>query len=147
MEEMLQINSVQIRGWTSEMLQIECKTEGPGHSSGDPSLGGGGNTGHGTKFVQIYTLIYPYIHILHIIHISIYLIVYIYIYIQMYITIIFYVWCLISPGFVPSDFIAPSCSRLQVQLEVRPWLNNLLAVNEQHWVIWLMMVNIWLIYG
>ena len=35
-------NSVQIRGWTSEMLQIACKTEGLGHHLGDHTIGGGG---------------------------------------------------------------------------------------------------------
>ena len=34
-------NSVQIRGWTSEMLQIACKTEGLGHHLKDHTIGGG----------------------------------------------------------------------------------------------------------
>ena len=34
-------NSVQIRGWTSEMLQIACKTEGLGHHLADHTIGGG----------------------------------------------------------------------------------------------------------
>ena len=46
-------NSVQIRVWTSEMLQIACKTE---NSSGDPSHGGGGNTGHGTIYIYMYII-------------------------------------------------------------------------------------------
>ena len=34
-------NSVQIRGWTSEMLQIACKTEGLGHHLGTHTMAGG----------------------------------------------------------------------------------------------------------
>ena len=51
-------NSVQIRGWTSEMLQIACKTEGLGHHLGDHTIGGGGSrTPTGTIYVYMY--IYP----------------------------------------------------------------------------------------
>ena len=52
---MLQI-AYKIRDWTSEILHIACKTEGPGHSSGDPSHKGGNiyiNKGHGTIYIYI----------------------------------------------------------------------------------------------
>ena len=45
-------NSVQIRGWASEMLQITCKTEGPRHSSGHPYHGGGPSTRNTVPYVS-----------------------------------------------------------------------------------------------
>ena len=50
-------NSVQIRSWTSEMLQTACKTEGLGHHWGPiPWMGG---QRHGTR-QHIYIYIYSH---------------------------------------------------------------------------------------
>ena len=51
-------NSVQIRGWTSEMLQIACKTDGLGHHMGTHTMGGGQR--RGTR-QHMYVYIYIYI--------------------------------------------------------------------------------------
>ena len=51
-------NSVQIRGWTSEMLQIACKTEGLGHHLGTHTMGGGASdTEHGSIYIYIYMIV------------------------------------------------------------------------------------------
>ena len=65
-------NSVQIRGWTSDMLQTACKTEGLGHHLGTHTMGGG----PGSRITGIY--IYICIHD--------YICVYVYIYIHMYLS-------------------------------------------------------------
>ena len=54
-------NSVQIRGWTSEMLQIACKTEGLGHHLGDHTIWGGVAARTGTIYIYMYTS-YTHIH-------------------------------------------------------------------------------------
>ena len=45
-------NSVQIRGWTSEMLQIACKTEGLGHHLGTHTMGGGPATRNTAAYIE-----------------------------------------------------------------------------------------------
>ena len=50
-------NSLQIRGWTSEMLQIACKTEGLG---GTHTMGGGPATRNTAAYIHIYIYIYTY---------------------------------------------------------------------------------------
>ena len=88
-------NSVQIRGWTSEMLQIACKTEGLGHHLGDHTIGGGGSrTPTGTICIYIYTYIYIYIYIYIYTYTYIYIYTYTYIYTYIYIHtyIYIYIW-------------------------------------------------------
>ena len=46
-------NSVQIRGWTSEMLQIACKTEGLGHHLRTHTIGGGAATQNTAAYIHI----------------------------------------------------------------------------------------------
>ena len=73
-------NSVQIRGWTSEMLQIACKTEGLGHHLGTHTMRGGARiTDHGT--IHTYTYVYIHIHTYTYIYISIHIHTYTYLYI------------------------------------------------------------------
>ena len=56
-------NSVQIRGWTSEMLQIACKTEGLGHHLGDHTIGGGVAARRPAPYIYIYIYTHTHTHI------------------------------------------------------------------------------------
>ena len=85
-------NSVQIRGWTSEMLQIEFKTEGLGHHLGDHTIGGGGVAAHHVYmyiciciYIYVYTCIYVYMYICTYVHMYICIYVYVYMYICIYV--------------------------------------------------------------
>ena len=89
-------NSVQIRGWTSEMLQIACKTEGLGHHLGDHTMGGGVAARRPAPYIYVYTgigiYIYVYIYMYIYMYIFIYLYIYVYIYVYTYIYICIYIY-------------------------------------------------------